>query len=107
VDPTNPIDGFSGQVNTTSTKLGVAPSVTATTPNDLLVAVIGSASQVTATPPAGMTERLDLTSAGSSKIALEASDQALTAAGATGTRTAALSKSTSSIGQSIALRPAP
>jgi len=54
-----------------------------------------------------MTERIDAASAGSSKVAIETADQTLTTAGATGTRTATLSKSTSSIGQSIALRPAP
>jgi hypothetical protein len=106
VDTANPVDVAAGQVNATASKSAIVPSITTAVANDALLTVIGSASQVTATPPTGMTERLDLTSAGSSKIALEAADQTLAAAGASGTRTATLSKSTTSIGQSIALQPA-
>jgi hypothetical protein len=54
-----------------------------------------------------MTERYDRLSAGSSNVATTADDQKLTATGATGVRTATLDKSTTGIGQAIALRPAP
>ena len=107
VDATNPINAHAGQVNTRSTTQVVAPAVTTTTGGTLLTGIFGSASLVTTTPPAGMTERYDVSSNGSSKVAEERADQQLVAAGSTGTRTATISKAASSIGQSIALRPAP
>ncbi len=107
VDPTNPINAHAGQVNTRNATQVVAPAVTTTTGGTLLTSTFASASLVTATPPTGMTERYDVSSNGSSKVAEEWADQQLVAAGSTGTRTAIASKATSSIGQSIALRPAP
>jgi hypothetical protein len=107
VDPTNPINAHAGQVNTRNTTQVVAPALTTTIAGTLLTSIFGSASLVTATPPSGMTERYDISSNGSSKVAEESADQQLGAAGSTGTRTATISKATSSIGQSIALRPAP
>jgi hypothetical protein len=107
VDPINPINAHAGQVNTKSTTQVVAPAVTTTTGGTLLTATFASASLVTATPPTGMSERYDVSSNGSSKAAEELADQQLVAVGSTGTRMAIISKPTSSIGQSIALRPAP
>jgi hypothetical protein len=54
-----------------------------------------------------MTERYDRFSVGSSSVAVTGDDQTLSASGATGVRTATLDKSTTSVGQDIALRPAP
>ena len=107
VDPTTPINAVTGQVNGSSSTRATAPSVATTVTGATLVSVFGSASDVTATPPTGMAERYDRQSAGSKRGAVTSDDQALGAAGNTGVRTATLSKSTTSIGQQIALRPGP
>jgi len=107
VHPTNPIDVHAGQVTTKAATRATAPSITVTVQGDMLMTVFGSANDAAATPPTGMTERYDRLSAGSSKVATTADDQKLTATGATGVRTATLDKSTTGIGQAIALRPAP
>jgi hypothetical protein len=106
VHPTTPIDAHGGQLNASSSIRATAPTITTTVARTTLIASFGSASNVTVTPPTGMTERYDRLSAGSSKVAVTGDDQPLAAAGNTGVRTATLSKSTSSIGQLIALRPA-
>lgn len=107
VDPTTPIDTAAGQINGSSSTRATAPSVTTTVTGATLVSVFGSANDATATPPTGMAERYDRQSAGSKRTAVTSDDQALGAAGNTGVRTATLSKSTSSIGQQLALRPGP
>lgn len=107
VHPSTPIDANGGQVTSKASNRATAPSIAATTGGAMLVAVFASASDVTTAEPTGMTERYDLLSGGTSKIAVASDDQRLAAAGSTGVRTAALSKSTTSIGQQIALRPAP
>jgi hypothetical protein len=107
VDPTAPIDAHGAQVTSKAATRGTAPSIAVTTQGATLIVVFGSASDVTATAAIGMTERYDLMSGGSSKVAIAGDDERLTASGSTGARTATLSKSTTSIGQSISLRRAP
>jgi hypothetical protein len=107
VDPTTPVDAHAGQINSSSATRATAPSVATTVAGVTLVSVFGSASDVTATSPAGMAERYDRQSTGSKRTAVAGDDQTLGAAGSSGVRTATLSKSTSSIGQQIALRPGP
>lgn len=82
--------GVAKQFNTTSTNK-VFPSVTAPTAADLLLCFGSLASNVTGTPAAGMTEQYD-TGAGPRMYLMT---EALSAAGATGTRTATGSTSTS------------
>jgi hypothetical protein len=107
VNLTTPVDVHGGQVTTRAGTKATAPSVNVTVAGATLISVFGSAIDATATPPTGMTERFDRLSAGSSKVATTADDQKLTATGSTGVRTATLDKSTTSIVQTIALRPAP
>jgi MSHA biogenesis protein MshQ len=107
VNPTTPIDVHGGTVTSKAGTKLTAPSVNATIAGTTLISVFGSAIDATATAPTGMTERYDRLSAGSSRIAVAADDQTLSASGATGVRTATLDKSTTGVGQDIALRPAP
>lgn len=107
VHPTAPVDAHGGQVTSKASTRATAPSIVAGTAGVTLVAVFASANDASATEASGMTERYDLLSGGTSKVAVASDDQRLSAAGSTGVRTATLSKSTTSIGQQIALRPAP
>jgi hypothetical protein len=107
VDPTTPIDASAGQANAKGTRI-TAPSVTASVAGSMLVALFGSSTSTTFTPPTGMAERGDVAvSSGTLKSSSEACDAVLAAAGATGTRTAVAAKSATAIGQLVVLRPAP
>jgi hypothetical protein len=59
VDPTNPIDASSGQANASSTSV-VAPSVDVSGSGAVLVSLVGVAANGSVTPPASMTERVDV-----------------------------------------------
>lgn len=75
-------------------------------PDTLLVGFFGLANNPSIQPPPGMVERTETRqNGGSNRLALEAADQVLQAAGSTGPRTAAASNSGVSIGQLVALRP--
>jgi VCBS repeat-containing protein len=106
VDTSNPIAADGGQPNGKSTT-ATAPSITPGVTGAQLVAFFGIIGKTTVTPPSGMTEQVETVSPGgtSSKVTGELADQALSSSGATGTRTATLSKSLASIGQVVALRP--
>ena len=105
VNTTTPVDVSSGGSSSNSSS-DVAPSVTTTVAGDLLIGVFGEAANATVTPPAGMLEQLEQAAGTSTtRVLSELSDQQLGAAGATGTRTATLSKSGANVGQLIALRP--
>ncbi len=107
-DVQDPIDVELGQTNNNSTSQP-APSVTTTAANEMVVTFHTMASAATWTPPAGMTEAIDVASGG-----LGAAGQSLQAdyvqqatAGATGTKTATASNNRDrGNGQTIALRPA-
>jgi hypothetical protein len=107
VNPTTPIDVHGGQVTTKAGTKATAPSINVTVAGATMISVFGSAIDAAATAPTGMTERYDRFSVGSSSVAVTGDDQTLSASGATGVRTATLDKSTTSVGQDIALRPAP
>jgi hypothetical protein len=102
---TAPINASLGQVSTASTVSVVAPSITTTVANALLV--FGGAVNVTATftPPALMTEWFDVTSGGAFRISTEAAVQVIASPGATGTRSALLSTSGRPVAISIAIAP--
>jgi hypothetical protein len=105
VDRTNPIAAHSGQANSPSTSI-TAPSLTTTSAGNMLV-FLGSIAwrDASLTSPQGMAQRFDqgVSTVGSTALG---SDQMLTAAGATGARTAVAAGSDYSIGQLVALRPA-
>jgi hypothetical protein len=82
--------------------------VIASGPNEMLVGLYGAKGPVTFTPPAGMTERAELSlGLSGEKVSNEAADSLLTNAGSTGSRTATATAAVYSIGQLIALKPAP
>jgi len=107
VDTTSPILTFGSQINGASTSL-IAPSITTTVANTMLVAFYGvpNDQNVTIAPPGAMTERFEVsTGAGPNGLVAEAAEAAQAASGATGTRVATASASRSSIGMLVALRP--
>jgi MSHA biogenesis protein MshQ len=108
VDNSNPIDVSASQATPSSTS-HAAPTVTPTVASDMLVTVHEYASASSWTPPAGMTERVDIASraASTSGITLEMNELQLGAAVATGAKTAiAASSADAGATVSIALRPA-
>jgi large repetitive protein len=106
VDPTSPIDQFLGQASVTASTSIVAPSVTPTLSNGILVGVFSTATRIAITSPASMATRVnDQFSTGTGGVSLEVADQALGAAAPTGTRTATAGATAFNIGQLIVLRP--
>jgi hypothetical protein len=107
VDAAVPIAASGGQVNGKSTA-ATAPSITPAIPNTQLVGFFMATTKTTFAPAAGMTERAEVVSPGStsSKVTGELADEAFASGGATGARAATIGKSANSIGQLIALRPA-
>jgi len=104
VSTTTPVDVSSGGSSAGSTSV-TAPSVTTTAGGELLLGVFGAAAKATVTPPTGMIEHAErLGGTGNTRVLSELADQQV-GAGATGTRTATLSKSGANVGQLIALRP--
>jgi hypothetical protein len=107
VDTSNPVDASSGAANPHSTAI-TAPSLTAAGPDEMLVGLYGGKGPVTITPPAGMTERAELSlGLSGEKVSNEAVDILLSGGGPTGNRIAAANAAAYSIGQLVALRPAP
>jgi hypothetical protein len=105
VNTTTPVD-ISGGGSSSNSSSDVAPSVTTTVAGDLVIGVFGEAANASVTPPTGMLEQIEqLAGTGNTRVVTELSDQQLGAAGATGTRTATLSRSGANVGQLIALRP--
>jgi parallel beta-helix repeat protein len=105
VDTADPVVVHAGQPNGKSTS-ATAPSITPGVADSRLVAFFGITGKATVAPPSGMTEQAEVVSPSgtSSKMTAELADQALSSGAATGTRSAALSKSLASIGQLVALR---
>lgn len=104
VNPTSPIDVSSSGTTVSGTSV-VAPSVTTTKANDQLVMAVGAESSTAGTwsAPATMTTRVS--QAGGPTTAGAIADQALGAAGATGSRTATFSVTGSLAGALLALQP--
>ncbi len=94
VDNANPIDVSAGQATPSGTN-HAAPSITTTVAGDMLVTVHEYASARSWSPPAGMTERVDIASrsGNTAGVTLEMNDLLLGAAGATGVKTATASAS--------------
>ena len=108
VDNTTPINVSAGAA-TASALTHTAPSITTTVANGMLVTVHEYASARSWTPPAGMTERVDIASraASTAGVTLEMNELLLGAAGATGAMTATASTSADTGATvSIALKPA-
>ena len=108
VDTANPVVAHAGQANNSATAM-TAPSLTLALPNTWLVGFYGIVGKITISPPAGMTERVEIVSPTgvSSKLTATLDDQSNPASGATGTRVATAASAAHNIGQLIALRPAP
>jgi hypothetical protein len=105
VDNDNPVDAHAaaGVSNTTSFP---APTVTTTFANDLIVTAHAvNANNSNWTPPAGMTERLDLVAGSGSFVSIEQNDVLQAIPGATGAKTATSSVSGGGGGITLALKP--
>ena len=103
VDTVSPIDAHGATVYPTGGTSITAPSLNTTVPGTRLLTLVGQRANGPVTPPTGMTERFEVTS--SNQNLVELSDQAIAAAGTTGTRTATSADNGSSVAQSVALRP--
>ena len=106
VDTANPIDAVAGQTNAPGSSV-VAPSITTTQPNTMLVALYANRGNDYVDPPAGMTERLDIGTVegvGVGETTAAVYDQTLAATGATGTRTAT-STTDGGVAHMLALAP--
>jgi hypothetical protein len=107
VDTSSPVDVADGRANPSSTSL-TAPALTTTGPNRLLTGTFSVASNANngVEPPPEMVERADVFQGqGPRKIALEAADEIVPAAGVTGPRTATTSRPGANVGHLVALRP--
>jgi len=105
-DVTAPVDATSG-ASSTSAATATAPSLTTTVANALLVGTFGAAASATVAPPAGMLEQAEIVGGGGGKRTVtELADQPAPLVGATGSRSATLSKAAANVGQLVALRPA-
>jgi hypothetical protein len=105
VDNDNPVDGHApaGVSNTTSFP---APTVTTVFANDMIVTAHAvNANNPDWTPPAGMTERLDLVAGSGSFVSIEQNDVLQAVPGATGAKTATSSVSGGGGGITLALKP--
>lgn len=108
VDAANPVNASGGEVDSIQGQ-EIAPSITTTRENVLLVAIFGLVNQTTMTPPPSMSQ---VWSGASSAAGIAANQQVTSLAaqeswpttGATGTRTATASGARSA-GQLIALQP--
>jgi Disaggregatase related/Protein of unknown function (DUF1565) len=104
VDSSRPIDASSGRYTHNSSTV-VAPSISTSSANDLVLAFFGSNTRHEITAPSQTSERFDVAAAPA--VAAEGADFMPPALGATGDKTATLRQTDSSnIGQLIALRPA-
>ena len=108
VDGTNPLDAHGARTTTTASTSVIAPSITTTVPDTLLVHFAAVAAEGSLTAPAGMVERweADAPRAKSSRDAMaSASDGPRPEVGDTGIRVATASPAGRSIGALVALRP--
>ena len=105
VDTSNPIAAIGTDLSAASTS-AVAPSVTTDIQDTMLLAFFApegdGTTATTVTAPGSMTERTESTHVWRT---IQYSDEAITASGATGTRTATLSLSRESTNATVALRP--
>jgi hypothetical protein len=106
VDTANPINGASGSVEVNSGTV-VAPSITTTRGNVMLIGVFGLADETPHTPPGSMTTLWSGKSAGTggANVTSVGAQQSWATAGPTGTRTATAPSGSKGAGTLIALQP--
>lgn len=105
VSTATPVPVSAVATSSVSSRVLTAPALTTGGPG-LLVAFFATASETSVTPPGGMTERADAnTGATTYRATLAAADEQLTTAGDTGTRQALAGTSSTSITQSLFLKP--
>lgn len=101
---TTPVDGAAHAGPGSGTSSAVAASLTPSDPNDVLLTIVLSNS-ASATPPAGMTERVDFLAAANG-IDFEANELTLSGTSATGTKTSTTASAGTWMAFSILLRGA-
>ncbi len=110
VDTASPIDASNGQANSSGAAV-TAPSITSTVDSATLIAFFAVRDDGVVTPPGGMNERADVTSAAggapADEVIAASADDTLGAAGAAGPRTATVAATAGSIGHLVALTPDP
>lgn len=106
--PGTPVPVSAGTADTTSGATLVAPTVSPAMADTLLVSVWGNSNGSGGyTPPAGMTERVDSSSGGTTTgTRLGVATEVRAASGATGTRTATVAVSVTGVGMSLIVAPA-
>jgi len=108
-DTTAPVDVYSGNVTPSGTS-HTATGVTTTAANDMIISSHSFSSSETWTPPAGMTEEVDIASLTPSRaggISIEINDVLQASAGATGDKTATASgNADTGVAQIVTLRQA-
>lgn len=108
VDAVQPVDASGGRIARNARWI-LAPSVTTSSPQALLVGAFAHSARVGISTPAGMTARADSTTGGSApNTRMLAADQLLAGVGPTGERGAqADARVACAVGQLVALRAAP
>ncbi len=108
VDTTSPIDASGGNTTVSGTS-HTANSINTTVANTMIVSTHSFSSSETWTPPAGMTEQVDvasLTTPNAAGISLEMNDVLQAATGATGNKTATVAgNADTGVAQLVALTP--
>jgi Bacterial Ig domain len=108
VDQVTPVDVHNGAVNDVAGSQVRAPSITTTGLDEMVIGFFGITQNRTFTPAGGMTERTDVMFAGAQyPISSATADVLQGTAGATGDKVAVASGTGKSVGQLLALRPAP
>lgn len=107
VDTANPVDVAAGQVNASSTKI-VAPSLSPTVTQEVLVGSFGIANGATIKPPMGMFPGgYKALRTWQRKVAVLVADQVMPTTNVTGRRTAKASAAAVNAGIALLLNPAP
>jgi hypothetical protein len=102
LDTANPVDASSGGVGQGTTL--TAPSATSTTANGVLLALFGTKKNTSLSTAAGMTERYENQNSVGGLPSSSANEQALGAAGPTGSRSSTAGESEKWVAQLVALR---
>ena len=110
VDTASPVAAHAALVQTTASEAVQAPSLDATVPDSLLLHLAAVNAEGTVTPPAGMTERWEMSSPNPKNardVLAALADVGIASTGATGIRTAEATQAGPNIGLALLLRPAP
>ena len=110
IDTSDPIDAVAGSASDAGATSVVAPSVSTSQDNSVVVGFITARDDGSFVPPSGTTERWDFMSAGGvdsiAETVAAGFDETVASAGSTGTRTATAEVSDGGIGHLVALRTA-